>query len=484
MPHPAFDLSAAARQTMLDQGFQPDFPPAVDQQMAALRAQSTLPATPNLKDLRHLLWSSIDNDSSRDLDQTEVAERLPDGSIRVLVAIADVDADVPAGSPIDLHAASQTTSVYTGVRTFPMLPEDLSTGLTSLNENSDRLSIVIEAIVSPTGVVSSGAVYRALTRNHAQLTYNGVGPWLEGATPAPPKVAASPDLQAQLKLQDEAARLLLDERHKLGALSLDRAEAEAVITDGKVSGLNTRQKNRATDLIENFMIAANGVMARTLSAAGVSSIARVVRTPERWPRIVELARQLGQTLPATPDSAALNQFLLNRKASDPDHYPDISLAVVKLMGPGEYVLARPGATDLGHFALAAHDYTHSTAPNRRFADTVTQRLIKATIAKAPAPYSDPQLDAIAKNCTLKEDAARKVERIMNKRIAAVALAPRIGQTFAAIVTGVTPKGTFVRITNPLAEGILVHPEGVDVGDKLQVKLISTDPQRGYLDFVR
>ena len=484
MPHPAFDLSAAARQTMLDQGFQPDFPPAVEQQMAALRAQSTLPTTPNLKDLRHLLWSSIDNDSSRDLDQTEFAERLPDGSIRLLVSIADVDADVPAGSPIDLHAASETTSVYTGVRTFPMLPEDLSTGLTSLNENSDRLSIVIEAIVDPTGAVSSGAVYRALTRNHAQLTYNGVGPWLEGATPAPPKVAASPDLQAQLKLQDEAARLLLDERHKLGALSLDRAEAEAVITDGKVSGLNTRQKNRATDLIENFMIAANGVMARTLSAAGVSSIARVVRTPERWPRIVELARQLGQTLPATPDSAALNQFLLNRKASDPDHYPDISLAVVKLMGPGEYVLARPGATDLGHFALAAHDYTHSTAPNRRFADTVTQRLIKATIANAPAPYTDPQLDAIAKNCTLKEDAARKVERIMNKRIAAVALAPRIGQTFAAIVTGVTPKGTFVRITNPLAEGILVHPEGVDVGDKLQVKLISTDPQRGYLDFVR
>jgi len=484
MPHPAFDLSAAARQTMLDQGFQPDFPPAVEQQMAALRAQSTLPTTPNLKDLRHLLWSSIDNDSSRDLDQTEVAERLPDGSIRVLVAIADVDADVPAGSPIDLHAASQTTSVYTGVRTFPMLPEDLSTGLTSLNENSDRLSIVIEAIVSPTGVVSSGAVYRALTRNHAQLTYNGVGPWLEGATPAPPKVAASPDLQAQLKLQDEAARLLLDERHKLGALSLDRAEAEAVITDGKVSGLNTRQKNRATDLIENFMIAANGVMARTLSAAGVSSIARVVRTPERWPRIVELARQLGQTLPATPDSAALNQFLLNRKASDPDHYPDISLAVVKLMGPGEYVLARPGATDLGHFALAAHDYTHSTAPNRRFADTVTQRLIKAAIAKAPAPYSDSQLDAIATNCTLKEDAARKVERIMNKRIAAVALAPRIGQTFAAVVTGVTPKGTFVRVTNPLAEGILIHPQGVDVGDKLQVKLISTDPQRGYLDFMR
>jgi VacB/RNase II family 3'-5' exoribonuclease len=483
MNNNGFDLSAAARQTMLDEGFHPDFPPAVGQQMAALRTQPALHPDSSVRDLRPLLWSSIDNDTSRDLDQAEVAERVGNG-IRVLVAIADVDADVPAGTAIDQHAASETTSVYTGVRTFPMLPEELSTGLTSLNENEDRLAIVIEIVVAADGSVSYGSVYRAFVRNQAQLTYNGVGPWLEGTAAPPAKVAASTALQAQLKLQDEASRLLLDERQRLGALNLDREEAEAVVTDGKVAGINTRRKNRATELIENFMVAANGVMARTLSQAGVSSIARVVRTPERWPRIVELAAAHGGTLPATPDSGALNEFLLKRKAADPDHYADVSLTVVKLMGPGEYVLARPGDKDVGHFALAAHDYTHSTAPNRRFADTVTQRLIKSVIAKSPAPYSDAQLDAAAKNCTLKEDAARKVERVMNKRIAAVALRPRIGQTFAAIVTGVTPKGVFVRVSDPPAEGILIRGQGVDVGDKLQVKLISTDPQRGYLDFAR
>jgi exoribonuclease R len=292
-------------------------------------------------------------------------------------------------------------------------------------------------------------------------------------------------LQAQLKLQDEAARLLLDERQRMGALNLDRVESEAVLNDaGKVSGIDIRRRNRATDLIENFMVAANGVMARTLAQAGVSSIARVVRTPKRWPRIVELAAQAGETLPVDPDSGALNQFLLKRKIADPAHYPDLSLAVVKLMGPGEYVLSRPGQQPIGHFALAAHDYTHSTAPNRRFSDTVTQRLIKSVIAKKPCPYTDEQLDGIATNCTLKEDSARKVERVMTKRIAAVALVPRIGETFAGVITGVTPKGVFVRVADPPAEGILIHGQGVDVGDQLQVKLISTDPQRGYLDFSR
>jgi VacB/RNase II family 3'-5' exoribonuclease len=483
MNHNGFDLFAAARQTMIDEGFQPDFPPAVEQQMTQLRAQAALPSVNGVRDLRSMLWSSIDNDTSRDLDQAEVAERI-DSGIRLLIAIADVDADVPAETPIDRHAASETTSVYTGVRTFPMLPEDLSTGLTSLNENADRLAIVIEMVVAPDGTVASGSIYRALVRNHAQLTYNGVGPWLEGTAAPPAKVAASGELQAQLKLQDEASRLLLNERHRMGALVLDRVETEAVVTNGKVAGINIRRKNRATDLIEDFMVAANGVMARTLAQAGVSSIARVVRTPQRWPRIVELAARNGEKLPAAPNSGALNQLLLKKKQSDPDHYEDISLAVVKLMGPGEYVLSKAGDTAIGHFALAAHDYTHSTAPNRRFADTVTQRLIKSVIAKAPAPYTDPQLDAIARNCTLKEDAARKVERVMNKRIAALALQPRIGQTFAGIVTGVTPKGVFVRVTDPPAEGILVNAGGVDVGDQLNVKLISTDPRRGYLDFSR
>src|SRR5665213_390585 len=398
-----FDLGAMARQEMIAEGFHPDFPPPVDQQVKTLESQSSAPApsaASNLKDLRSLLWSSINNDTSRDLDQAEVAERV-NGGIRVMVAIADVDSDIPIGSPIDQFAADQTTSVYTGVRTFSMLPEQLSTGLTSLNEAADRAAIVIDFLVAPDGTVSSQEIYRALVRNQAQLTYNGVGLWLEGTAPAPAKVAASADLAAQLKLQDEASRILLDERQRMGALNIDRVEAEAIVTNGQVESINTRQKNRASELIENFMVAANGVMARTLSAAGVSSIRRIVKTPERWPRIVQLAANCGETLPAEPDSGALSAFLEKRKSVDPVHYADLSLAVIKLMGPGEYVLQRPGDTAQGHFALAAHDYTHSTAPNRRFADTVTQRLIKSLIAKTQPPYSDSQLGAIATNCTLK-----------------------------------------------------------------------------------
>lgn len=484
-----FDLFAAARQEMFAEGFHPDFPPGVDQQVTALKARRP-PAVDGeardgeVRDLRSLLWSSIDNDTSRDLDQAEVAERV-NGGIRVLVAVADVDSDVPIGSPIDAHASDQTTTVYTGVRTFSMLPEQLSTDLTSLNEAADRLAVVVEMVVAGDGSFSSTNIYRALVRNQAQLTYNGVGPWLEGTSAAPPKVSASVALQAQLKLQDEAAQILLGERHRLGALNIDRVEAEAVISDGHVTGINTRQKNRASELIENFMVAGNGAMAQTLRNAGVCSIQRVVKTPERWPRIVELAARYGEPLPAEPDSSALNAFLQKRKAADATHYADVSLAVIKLMGPGEYVVARPGGQPQGHFALAAHDYTHSTAPNRRFADTVTQRLIKSVLAKRQPPYSDPQLDSIAQNCTLKEDAARKVERVMNKRIAAVALQHRIGETFAAVVTGVTPKGVFVRVLGPPAEGLLIRgQQGVDVGDKLQVKLVGTDPRRGYIDFVR
>src|SRR5580704_4151070 len=453
---PTFDLRAAAHQEMLDEGFQPDFPPAVDQQVKALEAQKASATGDGVRDLRSLLWSSIDNDSSRDLDQAEAAERVS-GGIRLLIAIADVDTDVPADSPIDRHAAQQTTSVYTGIVTFPMLPMELSTGLTSLNEAADRLAMVIEMVVAADGSISSPGVYRALVRNQAQLTYNGVGPWLEGTAAPPPKVAVSSDLAAQLKLQDEAARILQDARHRMGALNLDRVEFEAMLSDGgEVQGIDTRKKNRASDLIENFMVAANGVMARTLQDAGVSSIRRVVKTPERWPRIVELAARYGEKLPAEPDSGALNAVLQRRKAADPDHYADVSLAVVKLMGPGEYVLSRSGEEAPGHFALAAHDYTHSTAPNRRFADTVTQRLIKSVLSKQPAPYSDPQLDAIARNCTLREDAARKVERVMSKRIAAVALQRRIGETFSAVVTGAGLKGVFVRVFNPPVEGLLIH----------------------------
>ncbi len=484
MPPNGFDLVAAARQEMLDHGFHPDFAPSVGAQLATLETRAAPTPEGDVRDLRSLLWSSIDNDTSRDLDQAEVAERVS-GGIRLSIAIADVDADVPAGSPIDAHAAAQTTSVYTGIKTFPMLPERLSTDLTSLNEGADRLAVVIEMVVAADGSISSESVYRALVRNRAQLTYNGVGPWLEGTAPAPPKVGASAALQDQLKMQDEASRMLLEERSRMGALTFDRVEAEAVISDGKVEGINTRKKNRATELIENFMVAANGVMARTLMHANVSSIRRVVKAPERWQRIVELAARYGEKLPTEPDSGALNLFLQKRKHEDEVHYADLSLSVIKLMGPGEYVLARPGDNDPAHFALAAHDYTHSTAPNRRFADTVTQRLIKSVLARQPQPYADAELDSIASNCTLKEDAARKVERAMNKRIAAVALQHRIGETFSAVVTGVTPKGVFVRVLGPPAEGILVRgQQGVDVGDQLKVTLVSTDPRRGYLDFAR
>ncbi len=469
---------------MLQAGFAPDFPPGTEEQLAAVKAKPVPLPDSSVRDLRSLLWSSIDNDTSRDLDQIEVAERVPNG-IRVLIGIADVDYDVPAGSPIDGHAAQETVTVYTTVRNFPMLPETLSTDLTSLAENQDRLAVVIEFIVAPNGAVGSSTIYRALVRNKAQLAYNPVGAWLEGRSEPDAKVAASADLQAQLKLQDEAAVALRAQRHRLGALNFDRVEAVATLRDGHVSDVKAAQKTRASDLIEDFMVAANEVMAGTLKSSGASSIRRIVKTPERWPRIVELAAQSGTTLPAAPDAAALGAFLESRRKADPDHYADISLAIVKLMGPGEYVMSKAGATGEGHFGLAAQDYTHSTAPNRRYADLVTQRLIKAVLAKAPEPYTDAELDAIARNCTLKEDAARKVERVMAKRVAAVAMQSRIGERFEAVVTGVTPKGTFVRVLAPPVEGILWRgQEGADVGDKFEVTLTSVNPERGYLDFSR
>ena len=480
MPHDNFDLAAAARQEMIGHGFAPDFPTEAERQLATIRLQPD----PSLRDLTALLWSSIDNDDSRDLDQIEWAERVPTG-IRVLVGVADVDSAVARSTPIDSHAARETTTVYAGVRTFPMLPEQLSTDLTSLNENQDRAGIVIEMVVAADGSIASNSIYRALLRNHAQLAYSSVGAWLEGTAAPPPKVAASADLQAQLKLQDEAAQALRECRHQLGALTFDRQEAQPVFTAGVVTDITARDHNRAAQLIEDFMIGANEVMARTLRGAGVSSIRRVVKAPERWPRIMELAAQFGEKLPAAPDPGALNAFLMRRKAADPVHYPDISLSVLKLMGPGEYVLMRPGDPEQGHFGLAAHDYTHSTAPNRRFADLLTQRLLKALAAKAQPPYSDSELDSIARNCTLMEDNARKVERAMEKRMAAVALHPRVGQSFSAVVTGVTPKGVFVRVFDPPVEGRLMRGErGLDVGDRLRVTLLSTDPQRGFIDFAR
>ena len=479
MTHPGFDLGAAARQEMIDHGFLPDLPPDAERQAATLAVKLDA----SLQDLTSLPWSSLDNDDSRDLDQIEWAERAGD-AIRILVAIADVEACVGRATPIDSYAARETTTVYAGVRIFPMLPERLSTNLTSLAEGQDRPALVIDMTIAADGSIQSSRSYSARVRNQAQLTYNATGPWLEGTAPPPPKVAGSAVLQTQLKLQDEAAQRLADARHRHGALAFDRIEAEPVIRDGQVHDLGTRKHNRAGQLIEDFMIAANEAMARALREAGVSSIRRVVREPERWPRIVELARLYGETLPSAPDAAALNGFLQRRRDKDPVHYADVSLSVLKLMGPGEYVVGRAGDPAAGHFGLAAHDYTHSTAPNRRFADLVTQRLLKS-LGDGVRPYTDAELDVIARDCTLKEDAARKVQRAMGKRIAAVALAHRVGETFSAVVTGVTGKGVFVRGLDPPVEGRLMRGEhGLDVGDRLRVTLLRTDPERGFIDFGR
>jgi len=401
----------------------------------------------------------------------------------VMVGIADVDAFVAKDTPIDQHAAREATTVYTGVTIFPMLPSELSTGASSLLPDVDRPAVVTEFVVSAAGSLSSSNVYRAIVRNQAQLTYNAVGAWLEGTGAAPSKVAASLDLQAQLKLQDQVAQALRKLRYANGALNIDTAEVVPLLLNQQVTGVATVVKNRATDLIEDFMIAANGVVARLLEK--VSSLRRIVKTPEHWDGIVRLAALQGEKLPAQPDSKALNDFLLKRKAADPDHFADLSLAVIKLIGPGEYILERPGDPAQGHFGLAVQDYTHSTAPNRRFADIVTQRLVKSLLDGKPGPYSDNDLTGIAANCTQKGDAARKVEREMSKRLAAVAMSHRVGETFDAIVTGVMPKGTFVRVMQPHIEGLLAQGEqGLHVGDRIRVKLTRTDVQRGFIDFVR
>jgi exoribonuclease-2 len=480
----SIDLQAMARQVMLAQGFEPDFPPATRQQLADISAHPPqLTPSEKVRDLRGLLWSSIDNDTSKDLDQIEVAERLPNGDVKVMVGIADVDAFVFKDSPIDQHAAKETTSVYAGVTIFPMLPNELSTGASSLLPDVDRPAVVTEFVINANGALNASNVYRALVRNQAQLTYNATGAWLEGTAAAPPKLAASAELQAQLKLQDEVAQALRKLRYANGALNIDTAEVVPLLLNQEVTGVATVEKNRATELIEDFMIAANGVVARLLEE--VSSLRRIVKTPEHWDGLVRLAAAQGEKLPAQADSKALNDFLLKRKAADPDHFADLSLAVIKLIGPGEYVLERPGDPEQGHFGLAVQDYTHSTAPNRRFADVVTQRLIKALLDGKPGPYSDDELAGIAANCTQKGDAARKVEREMSKRLAAVAMSHRVGETFDAIVTGVTPKGTFVRVLQPHIEGLLAQgAQGLHVGDKIRAKLTRTDVQRGFIDFAR
>jgi VacB/RNase II family 3'-5' exoribonuclease len=479
----AFDLSEGARRAMLDSGFLPDLPDLARQE--ASRLEPARLVGPGVRDLRALPWSSIDNDESRDLDQIEVAEALPKGHLRVRVGIADVEALVRPGSALDEYAGANTCTVYTGARIFPMLPESLSTDHTSLNEGVDRLAIVVEMDVDPGGMVVRADVYAAAVRNHAKLAYDSVGAWLEETGPAPAKVAESRQLQDQLRLQDRAAEALKKLRYERGALDLETIEARAIVKEGAVVGIEVTKKSRARSLIEDFMIAANGAIARFLDARGVSSIRRVVKAPERWQRIVALAQEFHEVLPEAPSSRALSAFLDRRKAASPATFGDLSLTIVKLMGPGEYALERPGQPHDGHFGLAVTDYTHSTAPNRRYADLVTQRLIKAVLARAPSPYTDEELQAIAAHATQKENDARKVERTTRKQAAAVFLGERIGQEFDAIVTGVTGNGTFARLLDPPAEGRIVQGEaGLDVGNRVRVRLLATEPRKGFIDFAR
>ena len=477
------DLREVARQVMIENGFNPDQDPA---ELAEVRNLGQRPDTGALiKDMRDLLWSSIDNDDTRDLDQVEFAAEVGDGDWRFYIGIADVDVDAPKGSAIDAHAAAQTTTVYTGAVVFPMIPPELSTGATSLFEGADRKCVMVETIIGADGAVKSADVYRARVTNKAQLTYSAIGGWLDAGAQIPAKVAATPGLEPQLRLQAAIAKRLRQTRLDNGALEIETVEARAVSDNGTVTGIEKVQKNSATDMIEDFMIAANGAVARFLEARHVSAIRRIVRSPERWQRIVELAKQFGAALPAEPDPVALHEFMLQRRAADAEHFPDLSLAVVKLLGPGEYILDQPGVEEPGHFGLAVQDYTHSTAPNRRYADLVTQRIVKAVLAGAPAPYTDDELSAIARNCTVKEDAARKVERQVRKIAAAILFSDRIGQRFSAIVTGNKSTGTYMRVVDPPVEGRLVRGEkGVDVGDEIEVELLSTNPQKGFIDFGR
>ncbi len=477
-------LMSIAHRAMVQRGLLPDFSPAVLTETAAI-ARAATDKDPHVRDLRALLWASIDNDDSRDLDQLSVAEPLANGAVKILVAVADVDATVKRGSAIDRHAETNTTSVYTAAENFPMLPERLSTDLTSLGEGQDRLAIVIEMTIEVDGTLTGSDIYRARVVNHAKLAYNGVAAWLDGAAPAPPRVTAVPGIAEQLRVQDRVAQAMKALRHQFGALSLETVEPRPVFDGDVLQDLRQEERNRAKELIEDFMVAANGVTARFLEREGFPSLRRVLRSPERWERIVALAAELGERLPKEPTAVALEAFLTKRRLADPERFPDLSLSVVKLLGRGEYVLERPGERTEGHFGLAVKDYTHSTAPNRRYPDLLTQRLIKAALAGQPVPYREDELVALARHCTEQEDNASRVERQVVKSAAALLLCSRKGDRFDAIVTGVSTKGTWVRIAQPAVEGRVVRGfEGLDVGDRVRVELVSTDVERGFIDFVR
>jgi exoribonuclease-2 len=481
-------LQNIAHRVMLERGLLPDFSSAALAELGRLQApvmeKSATDATGHpIRDMRTLLWVSIDNDDSRDLDQLTVAETMPENKVRILVAIADVEAVVKNGSAIDQHAHHNTTSVYTAAEIFPMLPEKISTDITSLNFNEQRLAIIIEMTIGADGILQDSDIYQAWVQNHAKLAYNSLAGWLEGNGTIPEAVGAVNGLAENLRLQDKVAQKMKNLRHAHGALSLETIEAKPVFDGDQIRALEIEEKNRAKEIIEDFMIAANGVTARYLSARNFPSIRRVVRTPKRWERIIEIANEHGNKLPGEPNSKALEEFLITEKAADPVRFPDLSLAVIKLLGNGEYVAELPDGNAPGHFGLAVKDYAHSTAPNRRYPDLLTQRLLKAALEDQPAPYNKDELDILAAHCTAAEDAANKVERQVGKSAAALLLESRIGEQFDSIVTGASEKGTWVRLLSLPVEGKLVQGfDGIDVGDRLRVQLIDTNIERGYIDF--
>jgi exoribonuclease-2 len=475
-------LNSIAHRAMLERGLLPDFSTEALAELGRLQVPVPTNGEP-VRDMRSLLWASIDNDDSRDLDQLTLAEAVPGGNIQVLVAIADVDSSIKKDSAIDEHARNNTTSVYTAAEIFPMLPEKVSTDVTSLNFNEDRLSIVVEMTIGADGSLQDSKVYRAWVHNYAKLAYNSVAAWLDGNGAIPKEIADVQGLAENLRLQDQVAQKMKSFRHVHGALSLETIEAKPIFDGDQIQSLEIEEKNRAKELIEDFMIAANGVIARYLSSNKFPSIRRVVSVPKRWDRIVEIAREYKFRLPDIPDSKALEEFLVKRKAADPLRFPDLSLAVIKLLGAGEYIAELPDGDVPGHFGLAVKDYAHSTAPNRRYPDLLTQRLLKATLEGKPTPYSKDELDVLATHCTEAEDAAKKVERQVGKSAAALLLESRIGEQFDSFVTGASDKGTWVRLLTVPVEGKLISGfDGVDVGDRIRVKLTAVDVQQGFIDF--
>lgn len=481
-PHQRSDLVRIAIHAMSERGLQPEFSDRVERQLATISG-TAIDNDPAIHDLTDLLWCSIDNDDSLDLDQLTVSEVLPSGAVRLWVAIADVDALVQRDTPIDEHASANTTSVYTSARIFPMLPERLSTDLTSLNAKQDRLAMVTEMVFNADASVAGSTVYRARVRNQAKLAYDAVSAWIDGLAALPAAAAAVPGMDAQIRTQDSLAQQLRSRRHTEGSLEFESFQPRVTFEGERVADIHLQVQNRARQLIEEVMIATNTSTAHYLASRGVASLRRVVRSPERWLRIVAVAKEYGEVLPDQPESKALEDFLAKRRRIDPLRFPDLSLVIVKLMGRGEYVLEVPGSEPIGHFGLAVTDYTHSTAPNRRFPDLITARLLKAALSNQPAPYSNAELDSLALHCTRQEDAAQKVERQMRKSEAALLLESRLGESFDAIVTGNAADGVWVRLLNPPAEGKVVRGvNALKVGDKLRVKLLSTNVERGFIDF--